>query len=101
VKDPTFNPTTGKRYTVEEFIIKAVKNLPKPPHVGMLVRHSDFQGASINYFGSEFDADAEIERIIEEDKLTSRLSPGDIKVYVPETAAKGKSVNQSPHNILS
>ncbi len=72
----------------EEFVMRAIKRLRKPPYKGIHSVYSGFNQAFKEHFGKN-PVEA-TQRMTEEGKIASRPVRGGVMLYLPEEAPKAK-----------
>jgi len=70
-----------KKLSEEEFILRAIKKLRKPPYKGIHSVYSGFNQAFREYFGS--DPVEATNRLAKEGKITTRPIKGGVMLYMP------------------
>ncbi len=72
----------------EEFVMRAIKRLRKPPYKGIHTVYSGFNQAFKDHFGKN---PVEItSRMAQEGKIVTRLVKGGAMLYLPDDAPKAK-----------
>ena len=89
-----------EKVSQEEFIIKAIKKLRKPPYKGIHTVYSGFNQAFRNYFG-DADPVAATNKMAKEGKLRIRPVKGGVMLYLPEEIPQGRDVKDVIKDILS
>jgi hypothetical protein len=77
-------PMEEKRLTEEEFVIRAIKTLRKPPYRGIHSVYSGFNEAFRQYFGK--DPVEVTTRLAQEGKIETRPVRGGVMLYLPGEA---------------
>lgn len=72
------------KLTEEEFVIRAIEKLRKPPYKGIHSVYSGFNDAFRRYFGT--DPVQTIQRLAQEKKIGIRPVRGGVMLYLPEDA---------------
>ena len=74
------------RLSEEEFVVRAIKKLRKPPYKGIHSVYSGFNQAFKEYFGTN---PVEMtQRLAEEGKIVTRPVKGGVMLYLPQDAPK-------------
>ena len=82
------NETTSTQIGEEEFVLRAIKRLRKPPYRGIHSVYSGFNQAFKEHFAKN---PVEVtKRMAEEGKIITRPVRGGVMVYLPEDAPKPK-----------
>ncbi len=71
-----------KRLSEEEFVVRAIKRLRKPPYKGIHTVYSGFNQAFREYFGK--DPKDATNRLAKEGVIRTRPAKGGIMLYLPE-----------------
>jgi hypothetical protein len=79
----------------EEFILKAIKRLRKPPYKGIHTVYSGFNQAFREYFGT--DPIPVTQKMEKEKKIIIRPVKGGVMLYLPEDI---KSQQQDPGQVI-
>lgn len=69
----------------EEFVVRAIKKLRKPPYKGIHSVYSGFNQAFKDYFGSN--PVETTQRLTQEKKIVTRPVKGGVMLYLPQDAA--------------
>lgn len=76
------------RLTEEEFVLRGIRRLRKPPYLGIHTVYSGFNQAFKEYFGKN---PVEVtQKMAEEGKVVIRPVRGGVMLYLPDEAPKGK-----------
>ena len=87
-----------EKISEEEFVIRAVKKLRKPPYRGIHTVYSGFNQAFRNYFGSE--PIPVTKKMAEEGKIVIRPVKGGVMLYLPEETPERPGTGEVLKRIL-
>lgn len=79
---PPDNPSPQKRLTRDEFVIRAITTLRKPPYRGIHAVYSHFNDCYRAYFFGE-DPIPQVDRMVAEGKIQARKAKGGKSLYLP------------------
>jgi len=71
----------NEKLTKEEFVLRAIKALRKPPYKGIHTVYSGFNNAFKEYFGEE--AREAVDALVKGGKIQTRFVRGGVMLYLP------------------